>query len=49
VTDRLEAAGVRVYRTDRDGAITASTDGSTLSVSSFVHAAQAQSFSAAKK
>jgi competence protein ComEC len=49
VTDRMEAAGVRVYRTDRDGAITASTDGSTLSVSSFVHAAPAQSFSAAKK
>ena len=38
VTDRLEAAGVRVYRTDRDGAITASTDGSTLSVSTFLHA-----------
>ena len=38
VTERLEAAGVRVYRTDRDGAITASTDGSTLSVSTFLHA-----------
>jgi competence protein ComEC len=38
VTDRLEAAGVRVYRTDRDGAITASTDGSALSVSTFLHA-----------
>ena len=37
VTDRLEAAGVRVYRTDRDGAIMASTDGSTLSVSTFLH------------
>jgi competence protein ComEC len=36
VTDRLEAAGVRVYRTDRDGAITASTDGKTLSVSTFL-------------
>jgi competence protein ComEC len=40
VTDRLEAAGVRVYRTDRDGAVTASTDGSTLSVSTFLHAHQ---------
>jgi competence protein ComEC len=38
VTDRLEAAGVRVYRTDRDGAITASTDGKTLSVSTFLRA-----------
>jgi competence protein ComEC len=36
VTDRLDAAGVRVYRTDRDGAVTASTDGSTLSVSTFL-------------
>jgi len=35
VTERLEAAGVRVYRTDRDGAITAGTDGRTLSVSTF--------------
>ncbi len=35
VTERLEAAGVRVYRTDQDGAITASTDGSALSVSTF--------------
>ena len=40
VTDRLEAAGMHVYRTDRDGAITASTDGSTLSVSTFLHAAK---------
>ncbi len=38
VTERLEAAGVRAYRTDRDGAITASTDGSALSVSTFLHA-----------
>ena len=37
VTDRLEAAGVRVFRTDRDGAITASTDGSTLSMKTFLH------------
>ena len=40
VTERLEAAGVRVYRTDRDGAVTASTDGSALSVSTFLHAQQ---------
>jgi competence protein ComEC len=38
VTERLEAAGVRVYRTDRDGAETASTDGKTLRVSSFLQA-----------
>jgi competence protein ComEC len=38
VTERLEAAGVRVYRTDRDGAVTASTDGGSLSVSTFLHA-----------
>jgi len=38
VTEQLEAAGVRVYRTDRDGAITASTDGRTLNVSAFLHA-----------
>ena len=35
VIERLEAAGVRVYRTDRDGAITASTDGKSLRVSTF--------------
>ena len=40
VTERLEAAGVRVFRTDRDGAITASTDGSTLRVSTFVRGVQ---------
>jgi competence protein ComEC len=37
VTNRLEAAGLRVYRTDRDGAVTASTDGGTLTVSTFWH------------
>lgn len=36
VTERLEAAGVRLYRTDRDGAITASTDGATLGVRTFL-------------
>jgi competence protein ComEC len=35
VVDRLEAAGVRVYRTDRDGAITAITDGTNIRVSTF--------------
>ncbi len=40
VTERLAAAGVRAYRTDRDGAITASTDGSTLKVSTFLGSAQ---------
>jgi competence protein ComEC len=37
VVERLEAAGVRVYRTDRDGAITATTDGHALIVSTFLH------------
>jgi competence protein ComEC len=37
VIERLEAAGVRVYRTDQDGAITAMTDGKTLAVSTFLH------------
>jgi competence protein ComEC len=38
VLERLEAAGVRVYRTDRDGAITATTDGRALNVSTFLNA-----------
>jgi competence protein ComEC len=38
VMERLEAAGVRVYRTDRDGAITVSTDGNTISVNTFLKA-----------
>jgi competence protein ComEC len=49
VTDRLEAAGVRVYRTDQDGAITASTDGSTLSISTFVHSASKQAITTVSK
>jgi competence protein ComEC len=40
VIDRLEAAGVRVYRTDHDGAVTASTDGSTLNVTTFLDASK---------
>jgi competence protein ComEC len=38
VVERLKAAGVCVFLTDRDGAITATTDGRTLTVSSFLHA-----------
>jgi competence protein ComEC len=38
VVERLEAAGVRIYRTDRDGAITATTDGRALIVSTFLDA-----------
>ncbi|MGD0909839.1 MAG: MBL fold metallo-hydrolase, partial [Candidatus Acidiferrales bacterium] len=40
VTERLEAAGVHVYRTDRDGAITATTDGNSLTVSTFLHSSR---------
>jgi competence protein ComEC len=29
---RLEAAGARIYRTDRDGAVILETDGTTLSI-----------------
>lgn len=38
VLERLRAAGVRVLRTDRDGAITASSDGQTLHVGAFAQA-----------
>jgi len=37
IVERLESAGVRVYRTDHDGAITALTDGTILHVSTFLH------------
>jgi competence protein ComEC len=37
VIDRLQSAGVRVYRTDLDGAITATISGQSLSVSTFEH------------
>jgi len=36
VLERLESAGVRVLRTDRDGAVQVSTDGHQLEVSCFV-------------
>ena len=36
VVDRLNKAGTRLLRTDRDGAVTASSDGTTLRVTSFV-------------
>jgi competence protein ComEC len=39
VVERLESAGIRVYRTDRDGAITVTTDGHALNVNTFLHAA----------
>jgi competence protein ComEC len=32
VLGRLEAAGARIYRTDRDGAVILETDGITLSI-----------------
>jgi competence protein ComEC len=38
VIERLEAAGVRVYRTDRDGAITAISNGTNLTVSAYLRA-----------
>jgi competence protein ComEC len=37
VIERLEAAAVHMYRTDQDGAITATTDGKTLTVRTFLH------------
>ena len=37
VVDRLSSEGARLFRTDRDGAITALTDGSALEVHSFLH------------
>jgi competence protein ComEC len=40
VLERLHADGVRVYRTDLDGAITAATDGRTVTVTTFLHGAQ---------
>ena len=35
VLNRLDAAGVRIYRTDRDGQITIATDGKTVDVHTF--------------
>jgi competence protein ComEC len=37
VVDRLEAAGIRVMRTDRDGAITVRSDGKAISVHTFLN------------
>jgi competence protein ComEC len=36
VVRRLEAAGARIYRTDRDGQITVETDGTTVHVRTFI-------------
>lgn len=38
VLERLRARGARVWRTDRDGAISIRSDGQRLDISSFVHA-----------
>ncbi len=35
VVDRIRAAGIRLYRTDRDGAVTVSTDGNSIWVRTF--------------
>jgi competence protein ComEC len=40
VVDRILAEGTRLYRTDRDGAITATTDGQSLDVRSFLTCAR---------
>ena len=40
VIQRLEAAHVRVYRTDRDGQITVDTDGRALSVRTYLGGTQ---------
>jgi competence protein ComEC len=40
VIRRLEAGGVRIYRTDRDGQITVDTDGSRVAIRTYVSATQ---------
>jgi len=41
VVERYESAGVRFLRTDRDGAVTATTDGKTLTVTTYAEQHQA--------
>jgi competence protein ComEC len=46
VLDRINQEGARLYRTDRDGAITALTDGRQMIVRSFVEKPQPRRFAA---
>jgi hypothetical protein len=47
--ERLEASGVRVLRTDRDGAVNILTDGERLEVSCFVACAELATMTTSKR